>query len=224
MADKQLSALTAASALSTADLFYALQGGNSRKATGQQICDLMQSVNPTAKLQKMIAAISGNYLSADTQAFTSSAAAALSTGNLAFYPFSKNVTISGLAVEITTLSAGTIRSGLYTANATTGLPDTLIEQCTDASSGSTGIKDMPFASNRTITEPVWIAVTCSVSPNIRAGVGSDLSCGLLGATALNTAPITRLNASFVFAALPANTGALTFTQSTALGVLAAKVA
>lgn len=37
MADKQLSALTAASALADADLFYVSQGGNSRKATGTQL-------------------------------------------------------------------------------------------------------------------------------------------------------------------------------------------
>lgn len=37
MADKQLSALTAASALADADLFYVMQGGNSRKATGTQV-------------------------------------------------------------------------------------------------------------------------------------------------------------------------------------------
>ena len=37
MADKQLSALTAASALADADLFYITQGGNSRKATGTQL-------------------------------------------------------------------------------------------------------------------------------------------------------------------------------------------
>lgn len=37
MADKQLSALTATAALSTADLFYVSQSGNSRKATGQQL-------------------------------------------------------------------------------------------------------------------------------------------------------------------------------------------
>lgn len=37
MADKQLSALTAASALADADLFYVTQGGNSRKATGTQL-------------------------------------------------------------------------------------------------------------------------------------------------------------------------------------------
>lgn len=37
MADKQINALTAASALSTADLFVVEQGGNSRKATGSQV-------------------------------------------------------------------------------------------------------------------------------------------------------------------------------------------
>lgn len=37
MADKELSDLTAASALSTADLFYIVQGGNSRKLTGTQL-------------------------------------------------------------------------------------------------------------------------------------------------------------------------------------------
>ena len=40
MADKQLSALTAATALSIGDLFYAEQGANSRKATAQQIVDI----------------------------------------------------------------------------------------------------------------------------------------------------------------------------------------
>ena len=37
MADKQLPALTAASTLADADLFYAMQSGNSRKATGAQL-------------------------------------------------------------------------------------------------------------------------------------------------------------------------------------------
>lgn len=37
MADKQLSALTAASAIADADLFYASQSGNSRKVTGTQL-------------------------------------------------------------------------------------------------------------------------------------------------------------------------------------------
>lgn len=43
MADKQLNALAAASALSTADLFFIEQGGNSRKATGAQILALVSS-------------------------------------------------------------------------------------------------------------------------------------------------------------------------------------
>lgn len=42
MANKPLSGLTAASALAAADLFLTTQGGNSRKATGQQIIDLSQ--------------------------------------------------------------------------------------------------------------------------------------------------------------------------------------
>lgn len=42
MANKPLSGLTAASALAAADLFLTTQGGNSRKATGQQLIDLSQ--------------------------------------------------------------------------------------------------------------------------------------------------------------------------------------
>jgi hypothetical protein len=37
MADKELGALTGAAALSSSDLFYVVQGGNSRKATGAQM-------------------------------------------------------------------------------------------------------------------------------------------------------------------------------------------
>lgn len=43
MADKNLAALTAASALTAADLTYVTQSGNSRKATGQQIRELVNS-------------------------------------------------------------------------------------------------------------------------------------------------------------------------------------
>lgn len=43
MADKQINALTAASALSTADLFVVEQGGNSRKATGTQVRTLART-------------------------------------------------------------------------------------------------------------------------------------------------------------------------------------
>jgi hypothetical protein len=48
MADKQLSALTAASALSTADLFYVSQSGNSRKATGAQLQTLCAATGGTS--------------------------------------------------------------------------------------------------------------------------------------------------------------------------------
>lgn len=44
MANRPLSALTAASALAAADLFLVTQGANSRKATGQQILDFTQGV------------------------------------------------------------------------------------------------------------------------------------------------------------------------------------
>ncbi|UUV43221.1 hypothetical protein RCCWILLIS_49 [Rhodobacter phage RcCWillis] len=44
MANKQLSGLTAATALDVADLFLTTQGGNSRKATGQQLIDFTQAV------------------------------------------------------------------------------------------------------------------------------------------------------------------------------------
>lgn len=43
MANKQLSALTAAGALGVTDLFLTTQGGNSRKATGQQLLDFTQA-------------------------------------------------------------------------------------------------------------------------------------------------------------------------------------
>lgn len=64
MADKNLAALTAASALAAADLFYTTQSGNSRKATGTQLAALITLLNSSPVLiQRVITAASQTSVS-----------------------------------------------------------------------------------------------------------------------------------------------------------------
>lgn len=68
MADKQLNALTAAAALSTADLFLVEQGGNSRKATGTQVQALVRIVR-AAMVKKAADQTTANYSAGAIVAF-----------------------------------------------------------------------------------------------------------------------------------------------------------
>jgi hypothetical protein len=61
MADKEISALTAASALALADIAHVVQGGNSRKATVQQIVDAVRGAYSGAMVKKSADETTANY-------------------------------------------------------------------------------------------------------------------------------------------------------------------
>ncbi len=69
MADKQLSALTAASALAAADLLYVSQGGNSRKATAAQVKTYVDTYRG-ALVYKNVAQTAANFTTAANVSFT----------------------------------------------------------------------------------------------------------------------------------------------------------
>jgi hypothetical protein len=169
---------------------------------------------------------SGNYLPADTHSFTTTTVSA-GTGTVSFFPFSKSCTINALAIEVTTAAAGgnTARAALYTANATTGLPDVLIEEATAQSIASTGTKVFPFASSHTITDLVWIAIQLSATATVRNADTADSAIQILGASAISTSSINnRITASFTFGAFPADTSLLTLGASQGGIALAARIA
>jgi len=161
--------------------------------------------------------------SAGTFISTALNATALSTlagvaGRIDFIPFIPNVTISisALAIEVTTLLAGSnARIGLYSSNAN-GTPNALIGGSGDLSCAAIGVQS--FATSQTLTAGTlyWLAVHTSGTQTLRAvAVGG---CQPISFTVSGTAINTVGRATQTYGALPATAPAITSTSANAMWV------
>ena len=118
-----------------------------------------------------------------------------------------------------------LRGGLYTSNATTGLPDTLIEEGTPQATDAVATIVVPLAAARTIDAPVWLAVCTNGYGSWRQGKVSDKSSRIFGLdTVSGTANVTRLRAAYAYAALPADTSGLSFATNSGTIFFGARIA
>jgi hypothetical protein len=169
--------------------------------------------------------VSGRYFPPDSMIF-GVGNSAVAANSINFYPFSKSVAIDALLLQVTTAGAASTkaRAGIYAANAATGLPDTLIaEASAEAAVDSTGLKVLTLPSTHDVTEMVWLAFVSSGAPTVSAGTVDSAHC--MGGTGLTSAAtFVRVVATFPYAALPADTSALTFFFNSTTNMLAARVA
>lgn len=132
-----------------------------------------------------------------------------------FYLLTTDAEFDAITFRNTTAgAAGTLaRGGLYTAHATTGLPDQLIVEGTTAPLDTTGVeKDITFTAY-TPTEPVWIAFLLQATVTCYAPLTNvQMLANIYGNNFISLAQgYNHVRASYSFAALPANTSALTMT-------------
>ncbi len=172
-------------------------------------------------------ASTGRYYPPDTLSFNGTTAATGAT-LIMYYPFSKEMTIDALAIEVTTLAAGaTARAALYSSDAN-GNPDVMIEEVSGVSIATTGIKLFPFLTSHAITSLHWIALQVSAACALRSGAMNDQAAQRFGATSLNTTSAnlhSRLSQVFAFGASPnpaSNGGA--FTIGTGVPLIVARAA
>ncbi len=98
MADKTVTALPAAAAMTSADLFPITQGGNSRKATGQQVINLIPSMGLFSKVDMWSVAFT--LPTSSTVSLKAGTAIALPSGLVISFP-------SLTVVQMPSLTAGT---------------------------------------------------------------------------------------------------------------------
>lgn len=127
------------------------------------------------------------------------------------FPFipAQNVTVNEMAVEVTTLAAGSVHLGIYADNA--GAPGAkIIGSTTAVDTGTTGVKAVSI-SNTTLTAGTiyWLVVWTSSAATFRSVAQGALA--VIGLTSTLNAQYTSRLATSTFGALPANAPATTLT-------------
>jgi hypothetical protein len=199
MADTKLSALTSAAALALADLFYVVQGGTGKKASGTQIKTLVQD---------------GAYLSPGYVAglwyvpygITSlSAGGALPQNSIRLLPciIPATVTIKGLGARVTTVGTTNVQLALYANDPALNRPTgTAIVSTGNLANTGTG----PVGATGNVTQATlspgiyWMAInnndaTCAL---VTQNIASPLMTQLCGSTAfaINTGAASAWHLSF----------------------------
>jgi hypothetical protein len=122
-------------------------------------------------------------------------------------PFSKAITITAIASENTTNTAGSsVRFGLYASDPSTGRPTTLIEGSSTIATTSNGIKAFTLATPYPVTGLVWLARNASHNLTWRQGVRT-YNHEVVGNSALNIASTggeTAFTYTTAYAAMPAD--------------------
>lgn len=90
------------------------------------------------------------------------------------------ITVDELATEVTTLSAGNARVGIYADD--DGLPGAKLYESGDLDTGTTGVKTQTGVATAVGPGIVWLAVQYSATPTVRAAA-SVLTQSLLGESA-----------------------------------------
>jgi hypothetical protein len=152
----------------------------------------------------------GAYISQAVNGLALSTAASAANRFYAF-PFipAQTITINELAVEVTTLKAGSAHLGIYADSA--GSPGAkIIGSTTAVDTGTTGAKAVAI-SNTTLTAGTiyWLVVWTSSAATFRSVAQGALA--VIGLTSTLNAQYTSRLATSTFGALPANAPATTLT-------------
>lgn len=152
----------------------------------------------------------GAYISQAVNGLALSTAASAANRFYAF-PFipAQTITINELAVEVTTLTAGSAHLGIYANSA--GSPGAkIIGSTTAVDTGTTGVKAVAI-SNTTLTAGTiyWLVVWTSSAATFRSVAQGALA--VIGLTSTLNAQYTSRLATSTFGALPANAPATTLT-------------
>lgn len=159
---------------------------------------------------KEILLSTGSYISQAINGLALTTAASAANRFYAF-PFipAQTITINGLAVEVTTLTAGSAHLGIYADSA--GSPGAkIIGSTTAVDTGTTGVKTVTIANTTLDAGTVyWLVVWSSAACTFRAVAQGALA--VIGLTSTLNAQYTSRLATSTFGALPANAPATTLT-------------
>jgi hypothetical protein len=105
-------------------------------------------------------------------------------------------------INVTTLSAGNARLGIYEDNGKCA-PGKLLLDAGEVATGTTGVKGITITKILRGGKLYWLALVCAATPTIRAlAVGSNLSIFFGLDSTLGTAWGTYYYRAFTYAALP----------------------
>lgn len=152
----------------------------------------------------------GKYVWSGIQS-TATLTTALNSAGIDFaVPFWCEGVFDGIAIEVTTLSAGNVRMALYAADKN-GIPSTLIEEvASPPATSSTGIKVGTFAAARRLSGMFWVFVNFSANTTTRnINLVQQASPSRMGASALSGSAFQGFNATRAYAAFPGTAVALT---------------
>lgn len=138
---------------------------------------------------------------------TSLTTGALTANRLYALPFivPHGATLDRIAINVTTLSAGNVRLGIYNNNSNVGLyPGTLLTECGAVDVGSTGVKSISI--NQTLTDGLyWLSLLSSSTPTIRCLAALTIT-PLLGYSSTLGSEVagSGVYVSFSYASLPSS--------------------
>jgi len=107
-----------------------------------------------------------------------------------------------IAIEVTALSAGSARLGIYADNGDT-YPGALVLDAGEVDTGTTGAKAIAITEALDADTLYWLVILASATPTIY-GQATISSLGLIGATGLGTTQMAHWDVAQAYGALPAN--------------------
>lgn len=108
--------------------------------------------------------------------------------------------VNSLAINVTTAVAGNAIMGIYNSAVGTGLPNTLIDQTIDVSTGTTGIREVTTGAGVLDPGLYYLALVTSAAPTIRALTVAG--CHALASGDMGTAFVVGFSAPHTYGPLP----------------------
>jgi hypothetical protein len=111
------------------------------------------------------------------------------------------ITLDRIGINVTTLTAGNQRLGIYNDNAN-GYPGTLVADLGTVDTGTTGVKEITISQILNANTLYWLALVGNAAPTIRAIAGTAMFPILGLDSGLGTALGVGWTVAFTYAALP----------------------
>lgn len=129
---------------------------------------------------------------------------ALSANRLYFLPIiiSATQTFTRISINVTTLSAGNARLGIF--NDTSGAPSTLVLDAGTVSTTTTGLKEVTI-SQSVSAGVYWLGFVCDATPTVSSfSYTNNNVIALLGVSGFGGQPYHHIYKSFTYGALPSD--------------------